>query len=307
MNEQQLADLFSAQIDSMLQGHQPVAPAGVADLQPLLALGQQFSQINFQPGATAQAAFQAQLSAWFGPVNGSVATAAWGLSKTLWLPLMAAAITIGAALGVVLLASLPGSWVDFQQQIAPEATQESPEMPAPDNREATAAPSALPPTNGTVLGGDMVSPSSSSKGDTLSPTASSLEDTLPSQPVLEESAPLPTSELTPTATAEIAQGVGDEGGESTSDGDSNNDSGDGSAPTGDHDRGHGNDADGFDEDNTGNSDGLPDNGQGDNSDGSDFSQFSRGDNQGGGNGGQGGGGNGGRSNSGGQGKGKGNK
>ena len=269
MNEQQLADLFSEQIDRMLQGHPPVAPADAAHLQPLLALSQQFSQVNFQPGVTAQAAFQSQLSAWFGPLNGGTATAAWGLSKTLLLTLTAAVITIGATLGVVLLASLPEGWFDPQQQIvpnAPEAPQESLEIPAPDNREVTAVPSmpaAVPTSNATVSNGDAVSPPSSSKSDTLAPAASSLEDTLPSKPVLEESVPLPTVEPTPTATPEIAHEVGDDvNGEPGSDGGSNGATGGGPTPTGDHDRGHGNDPDGYDEDNPGQSNGLSDESQG---------------------------------------------
>lgn len=316
MNEQQLADLLSEQIDGILQGHQPVTPAGAADLQPLLTLGQQFSQINVQPTATAQAAFQSQLSAWFGSINGATATAVLGLSKTWLIMLTAAVITIGAALGVVMLTSSSESQLDSQQQIVPNASEspsELPEIPAPDNNQATPVPSLPAPTsNATVSDGDTLSPSSSSTGDTLSPTTSSAGDTLPSEPVLEE----PTSE--PSPTPEFAKDAGDGpggdpasdgGGDDSSDDGSNNSSDDGS---GDHDKGHGNDADGFDEDNPGNSSGLPGSNQGDNSGGGlDFGQFSSGGNNGGGNGGQGGGnagGNGGnQGNKGGQGKGKGNK
>ena len=67
MNEQQLADLFSEQVDHMLDGESTAMPPNVEDLPELLDIvGQATSQTEFQAGSAAQATFQSQLAGWFG-------------------------------------------------------------------------------------------------------------------------------------------------------------------------------------------------------------------------------------------------
>ena len=81
MNEFQFADLFSEQIDRMLQGERPEGVSNVDDLQELLELGKHISQTQFQASTATQAAFQSQLTSWFGIANGGSPMTILGLSK----------------------------------------------------------------------------------------------------------------------------------------------------------------------------------------------------------------------------------
>lgn len=62
MNEQQLADLFSEQIDRILQGETSHVAPDIDDLQELLELGNQILQTKFQVGSAIHAVFQSQLA-----------------------------------------------------------------------------------------------------------------------------------------------------------------------------------------------------------------------------------------------------
>ena len=94
MNEQELADLFSEQIDGMLQGQTPNAGSGIEDLSELLTLGDQLSQTQFQAGAGAQAAFHSQLANWFGLANGGSPMTILGLSRAWFISIVVTTVVI---------------------------------------------------------------------------------------------------------------------------------------------------------------------------------------------------------------------
>ena len=60
MNEQYTADLFSEQLDRVLVGQDPVLASEFGDLEELLSLGEQMSQVNFQPNDAMQPAHRSQ-------------------------------------------------------------------------------------------------------------------------------------------------------------------------------------------------------------------------------------------------------
>jgi uncharacterized membrane protein YgcG len=101
MNEQELADLFSEQIDRMLQGERPDVPSGVDDLPELLALGNQISQTQFQASSIAQAMFQSQLASWFGLINGGSPMTILGLSKVWFVSIIVTAIAVVTGTGLI--------------------------------------------------------------------------------------------------------------------------------------------------------------------------------------------------------------
>lgn len=298
MNEQQVADIFSEQIDRLLQGQEIALPANAGELRQLLGLSRQFAQIGFQPGPAAQAAFQAQLAGWFG--NG--AATILGLPKLLFFVLSAGLLVLATGVGISVTVPLVESFgFGSNQQIAPQQITPTPATDAPDSGHAPAgesSESAPGPANSSQ--GDSLRTTTNSQGDTITPSNASKEETLPGSPSTGDTLPLPTSTPTPivtstpepTATPVSSNPDNDIGATDDSSlsgaGDSSTTAGaeDSNPPVeGDHDRGHGNDPDGFDEDNPGNSDGI----QGNPGNGGDVSDFSRG-NEGGG-GGQSGGGN----------------
>ncbi len=241
MSEQELADLFSAQIDRILGGESAIAVATNGDLS-LLSLGQQLAQLNFQASPATQAAFQSQLGSWFGKMGGSSLTTGFGLPKILLMS-VGAIMMIGAGLGLVVLISFTWTGALFnpsnKNQLVPAVTQpapsSSPEVTLPDLAPEPPAPATPTPIR---------PPTTSSLRDVLPPgVTDSVGDTFPRPP----SSSTPTETVPPTT---ATPGSGIPGGDDSSD------SGD-TPPGGDHDRGHGNDPDGFDEDNTGQSEGLP--------------------------------------------------
>lgn len=270
MNEQQLADLFSEQIDRLLAGEPVVSPPAAGNLQELFTLGQQLAQVSFQPSPLAQAAFQSQLVAWFGPANGGLFTAILGTPRLLLLAITGALVGIGAGLGLVtLVGSLFTGTPLFntnEHLPGPQSTGLPPQTitrPVSSPPPATGRPaSATPP-------GTRPAPTAS-MGDRLPSAAPSLGDTLPS------ATPTPTTTVDPAGEDQIGDGSGNGS-------DSNNNGDDGYSDAGkpqgnvtnpgDHDRGHGNEPDGYDEDNPGNSSGpaheeREDNGQGNSGGGS---------------------------------------
>jgi hypothetical protein len=313
VNEQQIADVFTQQLDRMLLGQEPALAAEFSDLQELLTLGEQISRVNFQPDAAMQTAFQSQLATWFGSAPNGVATLLG--SAKIWLLIISTVVVIGAALG---LAGLPGTLFDSSGSqpdelpiidaeglptVAPFSTIEAIGLPGPGGPVDTAPPAsatpAIEPTKAVSTQGDIIKPTTSSLGDTLPTAPPSLGETL----------------LQPTAVPTATQEVDLTAGETVNGGDrSGQEAGEAPAAGTDDDRGHGNEPDGYDEENPGVSEGIPDEGgtepgQGSSSGGLNPGDFSRGNDGSGGGGGPGepgGQGNGqGRGRGGGQGKGKG--
>lgn len=241
MNEQELADLFSAQIDRILGGESAVGLVVDGDL-PLLTLGQQLSQVSFQASPAAQATFASQLASWFGQAGG-LSTTIFGLPKMLLLSLGAALAVMSAGLGLVVLISF--IWTGA---LSDPVHQDSPPAPtAPSGPESNDPGLASPPATR--------SPATTTPTITRPRGTSSLKDVLPTVTTsVGDTILIPTLtpiEGIPTFTATLASNEADDDGSSGDEGNS-----DASSPAGDHDRGHGNDPDDYDEDNPGQSDGV---------------------------------------------------
>ncbi len=274
MNEQQLADLFSEQIDLILAGNKPVPTTETGELQELLELGQQFTQINFQVSVAGQAAFQNQLTTWFGP-NSVPVSPIMGMSKVWITGFILAAIAIGTGITLAFLTipslsnlrfnadEVPGIELKITPDKKPTLTPNVLEM---INPAASATPDDTPVENtGSIEDKVPAAPSSlqdvipivtSSVGDTIPLATSSLEDTI----VLPTVKPVATAITTTVTTGDDPndiEGVGgttqDENG--GDDSDSNTSSGTTTTDEEHDDRGHGNDPDGIDEDNPGQSSG----------------------------------------------------
>jgi hypothetical protein len=246
MSEQQLADLFTEQIDRMLAGEAIETP--VEELTDLLNLGQQLTQVRYQASPTAQAAFQGQMASWFGSTGGT----GLGLSKGMLMAIMTA---VGTGIGLIaLVTSLLGGDILNDSDSSQMPERSLPAVVTPVDALQPAATRIVTPT-ATPLKPTMVPATTSSDSDTL-PSFSELRDTLPiSTTELYDVIPLPSATPTPTITSTIT--TEDEiWPVENSDGPD-----DGNSAKDDYDRGHGNDLDGVDEDNPGNSSGV---GQGSN-------------------------------------------
>ena len=121
MNEQELADLFSAQIDGLLSGELAVNQAVDGNLS-LFALGQHLIEINFQPSPAAQAAFQGQLAGWFGSAGGGLSPTIFGGPKVVLMSLGTVLGLISAGLITVVLISFmwTGAFFDPSGETRPE-------------------------------------------------------------------------------------------------------------------------------------------------------------------------------------------
>ncbi|MCB0212074.1 MAG: hypothetical protein KDJ52_22215 [Anaerolineae bacterium] len=282
MNEQELAQLLSEQLDQMFEGEAIDFTAVMDELQMPLQLGQQLSAVDFPPSPVAEAAFESQLANWFGPSAGP-AFPVTGLSKTgLFYTIVA---LVGVGLGVLfLLSSL--LWSGSGEEVTPAVT-----LPATKQETTSESPAFGPPINEETV--TVVPTASSNQVEaTATKIINALEDTIPLKPNASQGDALPSATPTTTIVDSSPEVVSDpnnpssgdesEQGSSAGEGDSNTSTTD-SDPIGDHDRGHGNDADGFDEDNPGNSSGVSDNGGGNLSPGN-FSQGNSGGSSG--NGGQ---------------------
>ena len=252
MNEQEMADLFSAQIDRLLGGESAVDLAVGGD-SSLFSLGQLLIETNFQPSPAAQATFQSQLASWFGPTGGGLSTSLFGWPKMLLMSMGAVLVLISAGLSSVVLISLIWTGALFTpsggSQPVPAATQSAtPSRPALASPEVNPTSPAATPT------------------PTRRQSTSSLRDVLPSSTTAVGDTILrPTS--TPTSTeVEATVTATPHSNQSSDDGD-DSDPPDNAAPEGDQDRGHGNDLDGYDEDNPGQSDGVSGGGNQNNSGG----------------------------------------
>ena len=261
MTEQQVADLFSEQVDRLLAGDAVADIPGLDDWPDLAGLGGQLTQIRFEPTPAAQVAFDSQLAAWFGPpAGGSSAPFLLGMSKNSLLGIVATIAAIGGGLGLVFLIGtiFPGLFsFDPAGELSIPATTESPTPVTPQ----APAPPVLSPLETNDLRpnptGTKVPPAA---GDTLPDVGSSLKDTLPSatQPrgdTLPTMTATPTEAPTLTSTATSASST-EPAPEFIEDEPGSTDMRDGPAKGPDDDRGHGNDPDRYDEDNPGQSTGA---------------------------------------------------
>ncbi len=159
MNEFQFADLFSEQIDRMLQGERPEGVSNVDDLQELLELGKHISQTQFQASTATQAAFQSQLTGWFGIANGGSPMTILGLSKAWFISIIVTtvAIVIGGGFIAVIVSTLfifgSSSQLPPLPPITTTAEAETTGTPTPIPTEATtiATTTVEPDTTPTVV------------------------------------------------------------------------------------------------------------------------------------------------------------
>lgn len=101
MNEQELADLFSEQVDRMLEGDMPNMAPESEELANLLNLGEHLSQAQFQVTPIAQAAFLSQIANWFGLSNGGSPMTIFGLSKAWLISIFVAVTVIVTGAGII--------------------------------------------------------------------------------------------------------------------------------------------------------------------------------------------------------------
>ncbi|HEX9925237.1 MAG TPA: hypothetical protein VGD99_21450 [Anaerolineae bacterium] len=144
MNEQELADLFSEQVDRLLQGEALDVPPDTGDLQELLNLvGPSTTQSVFQATSATQAAFQSQLANWFGLANGGSPMTILGLSKTWFFSILVTTVTIIGGAGFI--AVLVSSFFFFGSGSAPPiaATEVATGTPAPEETPSS-EPSPAP-------------------------------------------------------------------------------------------------------------------------------------------------------------------
>lgn len=261
MNEQQLADLFTFQLDRLLAGHPLEEAPVVDDLSGLLELGQSLSQLRFEPDPVARAAFETRIESWFGPANGSVTPAGSSRINGSGPGFNVLLVAVGLGLGLAVL--LGPLWLGEPVEPVPTLSISPTAHPVEELPPETATPPPSPVKPTTTPAPVIASPTLPRE---VTPTLrSSLGETLPALPAPPSPSPTPSPTL-PPATAPIPTGSaepgGNEGGESTlppgnapAPANPPPEANPGGPPSGDHDRGHGNDADGVDEDNPGNSSG----------------------------------------------------
>ncbi len=92
MNEQQLADLFSEQLEQIFLGQEPPLSNESNDLSSLLDLGHQFTQADFILSPPQQVAFENQLTTWFGPTTITPPPTIFGIPKSWFINFMVAAL-----------------------------------------------------------------------------------------------------------------------------------------------------------------------------------------------------------------------
>jgi hypothetical protein len=230
MNEQQLADLFSQQVDPLLRGEPSNLPSpGNEGLQELISLADELSRVQFQASPTAQAAFQSQLENWFGPTSGwKNSGLKYGRWNTMSVKLLTVIVSILVTVTTGAIAVLVAVMVVIRGVIPGAPPVRATATPVP-SLTSTPVPSAT---------------------WTLVPTQTVTSTAVPSRTVAATMDTMDT--ITVVVTIEIdlegrfpdlTRGDGD-----PHDNDDDDRDGDGSS---DHNRGHGNDPDHHDEDNPG--------------------------------------------------------
>ena len=236
MNEQQSADLFSQQLDRLLQGQTPTPPPpGDEGFQELLSLADELSQVSFQAGPIAQAAFQSQLESWFGPGSGpTIPGPKYGRWNTMAGKLIALIVSILVAVAIGALTLVIAILVVIRAVI-PGVTPGTPTPTLTGTPPATATTTPVssltstPVASGTVTSTLMPSPTIVSTIDTI--------DTITVVVTIE----IDIDDLVPGQ-------LPHDGGDHDDDDDDDDDDHNGYQ---DHNRGHGNDPDHHDEDNPG--------------------------------------------------------
>jgi hypothetical protein len=228
VNEQQLADLFSKQVDRLLGGESVARPADHEGLHELLSLAQDLSQVQFQASPAGQVAFQGQLDAWFGPATAPTTPR---LKHGRWDMLSGKLIVLIISIAVTLVTTLATIIVAVVVIVRGVISGPPPQTPVPA-LTATPIVTTQPALTAPVAPTDMLTPTV-----TVSPTLPSTIDTIEGITVV-VTVELEVGDLVPGLPP------GDEG-----DDDEHGDN----PCCGDHDRGHGNDPDHHDEDNPGNS------------------------------------------------------
>lgn len=94
MTEQQLADLFSDQVDRLLQGQRAELPPEATDLAELLALVQPTTKTEFRVNPATQMAFEQQITTWFGEAPGGSTMTILGLSKTWFISILVVVVLV---------------------------------------------------------------------------------------------------------------------------------------------------------------------------------------------------------------------
>ncbi|HMR65976.1 MAG TPA: hypothetical protein PKE64_18360 [Anaerolineae bacterium] len=94
MTEQQLADLFSDQVDRLLQGQRAELPPEAADLAELLALVKPATKTEFRVNPATQMAFEQQITTWFGEAPGGSTMTILGLSKTWFISILVVVVLV---------------------------------------------------------------------------------------------------------------------------------------------------------------------------------------------------------------------
>jgi len=240
MNEQQLADLFSEQIDRVLAGEPATDLPAVDELRTLVGLGQNLSRISFQPGPAAQIAFQSQLAIWFGTSGSSVPAATLGLSKGL--------STFMVIVGLGIIALVGSIWLGLTSEADPHQPADT-VLPAAGTLDPVGqpAPTMTPSITVTVKSDEEAVSTTPARPTT---TSNSLGDTLPvaTRTPATQPAAVP-GDSSGDSTAGDKAGAGQATGKPAEN--MNSDGSNGGPPKTDRDRGHGNDPDRHDEDNPG--------------------------------------------------------
>jgi hypothetical protein len=223
VNEQQLADLFSKQVDGLLRGDSLSHSGAPERVQELLSLARDLSQAQFRASSAAQAAFHGQLDEWFGPTTGPMAPRP---KLGGWDMLSGKVIALFISIAVALVTTLATIIVAIVVIVKGVISGPPPQTPMP---ALTVTPfvTVEPALTATVVPTGIVTPTV-----TVSPTLPSTIDTIEA--------------ITVVVTVELeVDGLvpGLPPGDDDSQGDDR--------CCGDHNPGHGNDPDHHDEDNPG--------------------------------------------------------
>jgi hypothetical protein len=172
MNEQELADLLSEQIDRLLQGETEAVVPELEDLPELLNLGEQMTRTHFQASSAAQAAFQSQMASWFGAINGGTSMAILGLSKVWFISLIVTVLVIVTGLGLVAIVTT-SIFVFNSSDVVAGPTTTTPGTPAAEDDDDETTPAATgegtPEAEGTPV---ITTTAAATLTVTASPTAS---------------------------------------------------------------------------------------------------------------------------------------
>jgi hypothetical protein len=149
MDEQQLADLFSEQVDHVLDGESTAIPANAEDLPELLDfMRQSTTQTQFQAGSTAQAAFQSQVAGWFGLANGGTPMTILGLSKAWFISIIVTVVTVIGGAGLITVIATTIFAYNVSSQLPP-TTEPTVEPTGEPTTEPTTEPTGEPTTEPT--------------------------------------------------------------------------------------------------------------------------------------------------------------